>query len=258
MVSGDTILVTAEPAQLYYYQATTTVNGVTSPTADDLATTHVDESKNYLRLVSYGIRDQVTGATDYTYQPVVVLPGIKLPAKAAYEHLHYGLWNALTPATKTTADKIAGLGIGFVTATPAGTGMTEDMPTHGDALYAGNWVANIQAAKLRDGQITRARDGATVEANFETGAVEVGLSNLADLEGKIAGNTFSGTKAAVVAAPVGGLGTGTFTGEFNGAFFGAGGSEVGGAFDFGSAKSNAQGAFVGSFGAVEQPDTTIE
>ena len=97
-----------------------------------------------------------------------------------------------------------------------------------------------------------------VEANFVTGAVEVGLSTLADLEGTIAGNTFSGTTAAVVAAPVGGLGTGTFTGEFNGGFFGAGASEVGGVFAFGSAKSNAQGAFVGSFGAAEQADTTVD
>ena len=251
---SDTIATTTKPAQLYYYQATDDGGG---PVSDDPATTHVDESKKYLRLVSSATHP-VTGVTTYTYRPVTVLPGIRLPMKAAYEHLHYGVWNALTPATKTTADKIADLGIGFVTAVPTGTGMTEEMPQHGDATYAGNWVANIQGAKVAGGQITRAWDGATVEANFVSGAVEVGLSNLADLEGTIAGNTFSGTKAAVSATPRGGLGTGTFTGEFNGGFFGAGGSEVGGVFDFGSAKSNAQGAFVGSFGAAQQPDTTAD
>ena len=259
----DTIATTTNPAQLYYYQAVhpadvgSEVGIAGAPIADDPATKYVDESKNYLRLFS-SAQNPVTGVTTYTYRPVTVLPGIKIPMKAAYEHLHYGLWNALTPATKTSADKIADLGIGFVTATPTGTGMTEEMPQHGDATYAGNWVANIQGSKVAGGQITRAWNGATVDANFVSGDVEIGLSTLADLEGTIADNTFSGTKATAVAAPVGGLGTGTFTGEFNGGFFGAGASEVGGVFDFGSAKSNAQGAFVGSFGGVAQPDTTAD
>ena len=163
----DTIAATTKSAQLYYYQAVHPVGvaadvGIAGqPIADDPLTTHIDESKNYLRLVS-SAQDPVTGVTTYTYQPVVVLPGIKLPVKAAYEHLHYGLWNALTPATLTSADKIADLGTGFVTATSTGTGMTEDMPQHGDATYAGNWVANIQGSKVAGGQITRLWNGATV------------------------------------------------------------------------------------------------
>ena len=245
----NVLAATKASQQIYYYR---------TGAEDDARTKNVDESKGFLRRT--GTVNNADGTTTYNYFPVVVVRGVKVPAKADFVHLHYGVWNSLKPETKTTPNTITDLGIGFVTAIGDGEGMTaaDDMPQLGDASYSGNWVANIQAADVSgEGEIGREDGAATIEANFSKGEVDVTLSKLAGLTGTISGNTFSGTKADVIDTPVGGLGSGTFTGEFNGGFFGSKATEAGGVFDFGS-KDNKQGAFRGSFGLAQDPDTTVD
>ena len=250
---NDMIAVGTKGTMLFFY-----LNGE----EDDADTKTVDESKQFLRRT--GTTNNSDGTTTYAYEPVNVVSGIKIPVAAEFQHMHYGLWNSLTPATKTSSDKVADLGIGFVTAIADGDGMTDadDMPQLGDATYSGNWVANIQAADGGGkGLIKRNSGDAIIDANFAKGEVDVDLNGLAELTGTIAGNGFSGTKAAVHAKPVGRLGTstepGTFTGSFNGGFFGADATEAGGVFDFGS-KGSKQGAFVGSFGGGQTADESID
>ena len=74
---------------------------------------------------------------------------------------------------------------------------------------------------------------------------------MATLEGTIDTNTFTGTKATVIAEdtddPHGLDMAGKFTGSFSGGFYGAQAAEAGGVFDFTSKDAEA-GAFRGAFG----------
>ena len=71
----------------------------------------------------------------HIYVLVTAVDGLeKFPTKTAYEHLHYGTWNKLDAKGNTIDD----LGIGFVTATSDGMGMTgDDMPNVGDGHLQG-------------------------------------------------------------------------------------------------------------------------
>ena len=240
----DTVMDDTKPTQLWYY---------VTDMVDNPNTVDRDESKQFVSQTGTG--SPSGGTTTYDYQPVDVVGGVKIAVKADFLHLHYGLWNALTPGTKTTGDAVADLGIGFVTAQGTSS-MTEEMPTIGDATYTGNWVANIQAAATGgDGLIQRSHNDAEITADFTKGTVGVDLTGLADLTGAISGNTFAGTAITVDAAPMGQLGQGTkagaFTGTFNGGFFGDLAAEAGGVFDY-SSTGNKLGAFRGSFGGAAE------
>ena len=248
---ADTVMATTKPTQLWYYVVTELVGDVATNVVDNPNTVDRDESKQFVRRTGTG--SPSGGTTTYDYQPVDVVGGAKIAVKADFLHLHYGLWNALTPATKTTGDAVADLGIGFVTAQGTSS-MTEEMPTIGDATYTGNWVANIQAAATGGDGLIQRRDGdAGIKADFTKGTVGVDLTGLADLTGAISGNTFTGTAITVDAAPVGQLAqstkAGAFTGTFNGGFFGDIAAEAGGVFDY-SSTGNKLGAFRGSFGGA--------
>ena len=237
---GDNIAATSEPVSLYYY---------TDPD---------DDMKKYVR-VGGSTTSETTGAVTNTYQHVDIRAGAKIPEATEYSHLHFGVWAGLSG---TGANEIAGLGIGFV----ANIGeMTSNMPNFGSASYAGNWVANVQAADGDgDGDITRHDGVASMEANFGKGEVDVTLTGLATLDGTIDGNTFSGTKATI-AVDDGNvqdeardmLGAGAkFEGDFSGAFFGNLAAEAGGVFAFASDDdndgANEGGAFRGAFGADQK------
>ena len=242
----DTVMAATKSTQLWYY--------VVTGMLDDPNTVDRDESKQFVRRTAAD--PGLGGTTTYDYQLVDVVGGVKIAVKADFLHLHYGLWNALTPATKTTGDAVADLGIGFVTAQGTGEGVTEDMPKFGDATYTGNWVANIQAAATGgDGLIQRSHNDAEITADFAKSTVGVELTGLADLTGAISGNTFKGTAITVDATPMGQLAQGTkagaFTGTFNGGFFGSQAAEAGGVFDY-SSTGNKLGAFRGSFGGAAE------
>ena len=187
-----------------------------------------------------------------------VMAGI--PEKTAYDHIHFGVWASLAAAADDGTHGINSLGIGFVQS--IGDGVTgDDMPNHGTATYDGDWAAAVQAADPDGNGGIRLQNGpASMEANFGMGKVTATLSNLAVLEGAIAGGTFSGTKASVhdtdasTTAIDNGSGLNTsadakFTGTFSGAFYGAKAPEAGGVFDFVS-QDNEDGAFRGAFGGA--------
>ena len=153
------------------------------------------------------------------------------PTKTAFKHLHYGTWNSLDDK----GNAIDNLGIGFVTATADGTGMTgEDMPNVGKATYSGHWVASVREADMEgDGLVSAQQGESEMMADFVKDTVTVDLMNLAKLGGAISGDSFSGTKVSEVVAGDGGLDAdGTFTGSFSGGFYGAKAAEAGGVFDF--------------------------
>ena len=88
-------------------------------------------------------------------------------------------------------------------------------------------------------------------ADFTDGEIAASLGGLATLEGAIASNSFTGTKATVMANDPHGLRSAAkFTGTFSGGFYGAGASEAGGTFDFGTT-DNTGGAFRGAFGGAK-------
>ena len=195
--------------------------------------------------------DDTPGTQERTFRQVRVRANV--PAALDYSHIHFGAWAGLSAAKATGAQTIADLGIGFVQS--IGTGMTgADMPNSGSASYTGNWVGTVQAADAAGkGVITMRNGGASVDANFGAGTIEASLAGLATLEGTIAGNAFSGTKATVAANdPYGLQSSATFSGSFDGAFYGSGASEAGGTFDFGTTES-AGGAFRGAFGGHVDP-----
>ena len=212
-----------------------------------------DDTKKYVREAS-STTDPDTGVTTYTYAPVSIRAGAKIPDAAEYSHLHFGVWAGLSG---DGANEIADLGIGFV----ANIGeMTSNMPNFGSADYEGNWVANVQEMDGDgDGDIMRHDGTATMNADFGKGEVGVVLMGLASLEGAIDGNTFSGTKAALAAAGDARDmldADAEFEGNFSGAFFGNLAAEAGGVFDFASDEdndgANEGGAFRGAFGADQK------
>ena len=171
-----------------------------------------------------------------------------IPAPVAYQHIHFGVWAGLGEAAKDGSQSIADLGIGFVQS--IGDGMTgADMPNDGKATYNGNWAATVRVANVAGGGSLSLTSGdATLTADFAKSTIMADLDGLADLEGTISGNTFSGTKATVEAGNTHGLTpSGTFTGSFSGGFYGAKGAEAGGIFDFTSTGMTA-GEFRGAFG----------
>ena len=208
----------------------------------------IDQTKIFLE------RDSNAGVVTYNLVNVIE---VTLDGNAAFEHLHYGLWNGLSGSGANT---VADLGIGFVTATPDGMGMTEEMPNHGTATYNGNYVANVQEADLQgDGTIRRMDGTASMIANFTKDDVDITLTGLATLEGDISGNTFSGTKAAVHDTDAAEMGVqnasrlapdAKLEGSFSGGFFGTLAAEAGGVFDFWT-EDNEDGAFRGAFGGVK-------
>jgi hypothetical protein len=217
----------------------------TRPVTADNRLTVLDESLVYVEQNA----NVEAGVTSYEYNQVAVTLGVEFPTESAYKYISYGIWGSLD----SKGEKLTELGIGFVN----GTAMTEDMPNNGTGTYAGNWVANVQAAADGgDGAITSHSDTASIAADFGKGTVGVTLTGLAALEGAITENTFSGTKATVMGTPVGGLtGGATVTGTFNGGFFGAKAAEAGGVFSFAS-KDNVDGAFAGAFGGDRTDDET--
>ena len=180
-----------------------------------------------------------------------------IPEATDYKHIHFGVWAALGAAAKNGSQKLSDLGIGFVQ-NFSGEGLTsigggsDDMPNGGGATYNGNWVAAVQAADGDgNGPISLTNGDASLSANFGMGKITATLTDLATLEGAIAGNMFSGTKATV--GTNGNSLTATsdtvaFTGSFSGGFYGAAAAEAGGVFDF-TSKDLKAGAFRGAFGA---------
>ncbi len=237
-------------------------------TPDDPETPATNEEvRTYLVLTSEAtVTEGGETTTTYTYSPVDIhAPAINhdddtdtpditpevtgtIPEATDYQHIHFGVWAALEEAAKGGSHGVSGHGIGFVQ-NYSGSGLTgADMPNHGTATYNGNWVATVQAADVDgNGDITLEHDTAIIDANFGDGEITAKLMNLATLEGDIAGNSFSGTKAE---ATGGGLdASADFEGSFSGGFYGAKGAEVGGVFDFASDDGNTEGgAFRGAFG----------
>ena len=228
----------------------------------------VDEMLEYVVRIS--TLDTDDGKT-YTYVPVdifvlgadgddvdedlddVYYAWATLPEATAYKHIHFGVWAALEKAAANGDQKIADLGTGFVQ-NFSGEGLTsigggiDDVPNTGIARYNGDWVAAVRAKNTNgDGDISLRSGAAAVAADFGTGKVTADLTDLATLEGDIAGNTFSGTKASAIDAMHGLDAAGTFTGEFAGGFYGAQAAETAGVFDF-TSKGAKAGEFRGAFG----------
>ena len=109
----DNVLPATKGTELHYYDAT--LDGVVTRT--------------WLRRTS-SETDTVSGDLSHHYIPYteanVAEKLANFPMQTAYKHLHFGLWNSLSGSGP---NEIADLGIGFVTATADGMGMTgSDMP----------------------------------------------------------------------------------------------------------------------------------
>ena len=240
IADSNNIAAGSKPVTLYYY-------------------TNTEGEKEYVR-VEGSVTDPATGAVTNTYQHVGIRTGVKIPEAAEYSHIHFGVWSGLDGKADGT-NTVSDLGIGFV----ANIGeMSSNMPNFGSANYSGNWVANVQEMDDDgDGDISRRNGVASMDANFAKATVGVTLTGLASLDGTIDGNTFSGTKAAllndedVADEAVDMLGEDAkFVGNFSGAFFGNLAAEAGGVFDFASDDdndgANEGGAFRGAFGADQK------
>ena len=198
------------------------------PNADDNPT----GAKTYVISAGTDIAD---GATVYNYfeiddtatiergDPVDQQVRAAIPEAKDYKHIHFGVWAALDAAAKNGAQDLADLGIGFVQ-NWSDSGLTgTDMPNSAAATYKGDWVAAVRAAAVDgDGDISLTNGAATLTANFGMGKITATLTGLADAgQATIAGNTFSGTKATVMATnPHSLTATAEFTGEFGGGFYG--------------------------------------
>ena len=169
-----------------------------------------------------------------------------IPTATAYSHIHFGVWAGLGDATKTGAQKLADLGIGFVQS--VGDGVTERLGI-GTVSYDGDWVAVVQRQNSQgEGAFNMADGPASMSADFDKGEFEADLDGLAKLEGTLDGNGFSGMKATQIShADLDSLGT--FAGEFSGHIYGAKGEEAAGVFDFDGGEA---GAFRGAFGGTNQ------
>ena len=205
---------------------------------------------------------RIGATTEVIYQPVdikVTGPMVdeeatemevsaSIPEATDYKHIHFGAWAALGDAKKDGTQAPADLGIGFVQS--IGDGLTgADMPNNGGATYDGSWVANVQKADDDgNGAIALENGDASLTADFSKAEITATLTGLAKLEGDIAANTFSGTKATVIDGDPHVLDSGgKFTGSFSGGFYGAKAAEAGGVFDFASEDAE-DGAFRGAFG----------
>ena len=232
-VDTGTVATDAASTELYYYDVTDNNNEVT---------------RTWLRRINTQTEPDGTVIQNYnSYAATAVNAALaNFPMMTAYKHLHYGMWNSLDDKGNTIDD----LGIGFVTATSDGMGMTgDDMPNVGTAAYKGHWVASVREADMEgDGGISEQTGESEMLANFEKNGIMVDLMGLATLDGTITGDRFKGTKVSGVMAGEGGLdASGTFTGSFSGAFFGPKAAEAGGVFDYTSTDMKA-GEFRGAFG----------
>ena len=223
-----------------------------------------DGAEGAMKYVVWTSAMEDADATTTTYTEVQVLATVRaagddivatgqvmaaIPEATDYQHIHFGVWAALAAADKDGLQEIADLSIGFVQ-NWSGSGLTgDDMPNNGKADYTGNWVATVRARdEDGNGPITLTNGDATLTAYFGMGKITATLTDLATLTGDIAGNTFSGTKAADILAKSGLDATGEFTGEFGGGFYGAKAAEAAGVFNFTSTDKKA-GEFRGAFGA---------
>ena len=222
-------------------------------------------TKNYVVLTT---ESTTAGTTRYTYTPVDVTAAYtdedgdmvagdasdrKVRATIAeasdYKHIHFGVWAALGEAAKNGGQELSELGIGFIQ-NISGEGLTVvDMPNNGGGTYSGNWAATVREADDDgDGDITLEHGAATLTADFTKATIKAALTGLATLEGDIATNAFSGTKATVASSNTYSLDSeGKFTGSFSGGFYGAKAAEAGGVFAFTSEDAEA-GEFSGAFG----------
>ena len=180
-----------------------------------------------------------------------------IPTRMAYKHLHFGAWAGLGAATKSGAQKVTDLGIGFVAALPeeedGAMGMTgDDMPNTGSAVYNGNWVANVRANAGDGGGISQQSGTASLAASFTLNTVTATLTGLATLVGTIDEDTFSGTRLTST-GDAGGLdgGVAHYTGSWSGGFFGEKAAEAGGVFDY-TSRNMRYGEFRGAFGGTKQ------
>ena len=248
---GDTVGDDAKPVMVYSFKEDADDNDETpdttayvvrqsSMTDDDAGTTTVVYQRVQIKI-------EIDRDGDGAVNNVDVMA--KIPARAAYDHVHFGVWVKLGDAKANGDQSPSDLGIGFVQS--IGDGMTgDDMPNNGKASYSGNWAAVIQVADVDgDGLISLESGEAMVEADFTKDEITAILTDLARLNGTITGNTFSGTEAT----PIGrGLDVnGDFTGSFSGGFYGAKADETAGVFDFAS-DGNKDGAFRGAFGGNKQ------
>ena len=213
------------------------------------------------------------GTVTHNYVEVSVVRGVEdFPEATEFGHFHFGVWADLTEPNQAGENELDGRGIGFLTVLDDGE-MTAigDMPTRGDAIYEGYYVANVQAADADgDGRVVLKSEStrASMTADFGEAEVVVTLTDLATFKGGIAGNEFGGTGVSASAHDTdpdtagvqntSGIATdGAFTGMFEGAFFGEDAEEAGGVFDFDSEDSE-DGAFTGSFGVVQQDEAAID
>ena len=232
----------------------------------DPGSANTTDEKTYVVLTA---EDKVvaTGVTTYRYtsvdvtaeasdakvdgDPEEVQVRAALPDATEYKHIHFGVWAALGAPAKSGLQELSDLGIGFVQS--IGDGLSgADMPNNGDANYRGNWAAAVQAEdEDGDGDISLMHGAARLVADFSKAEITATLTGLATLEGTIDTNTFTGTKATVMAEdtddPHGLDMDGKFTGSFSGGFYGTKAAEAGGVFDFTSEDAEA-GAFRGAFG----------
>ena len=271
----DTNNVALKSEGTYYRAGTGTGNNLTATdeVADDAegvevlsyvdpnANNNAGRDKTYVVLTT---ESTTAGTTTYTYTEVDVtalasdatLDGTAeqvqvraaIPEATEYKHIHFGVWAALGAPAKSGLQELSDLGIGFVQS--IGDGLSgADMPNNGGANYSGNWAAAVQAAdEDGDGGISLVHGDVTLDADFSKATIEATLTGLATLEGTVDTNTFSGTKATVMADDPHGLDSdGKFTGSFSGGFYGKQAAEAGGIFDFTSEDAEA-GAFRGAFG----------
>ena len=225
-----------------------------------------NDEKKYVVLTGEN-KDVAAGVTTYTYTNVdteVTVPAnggadepfdtkvrAAIPEATDYKHIHFGAWAALGAPAKSGSQKLSDLGIGFVQS--VGDGLSgADMPNNGGADYSGNWAAAVQGEdEDGNGDIRLMHGAATLNADFSKAEITATLTGLATLEGTIDTNTFTGTKAAVMAEdaenPHGLDVDGKFTGSFSGGFYGKQAAEAAGIFDFTSEDQEA-GAFRGAFG----------
>ena len=259
---GDMVGADTKPVTVYSYTATggskvyvvedtrTVTDGLTTVSYQTVQI-HVPVNRDGNTATGLTTAEAEALGVGYDLGDELVAVTARIPEQAAYEHVHFGAWASLGAAKANGDQSPSELGIGFVQS--IGDGLTgADMPNNGTATYSGNWAATIQEADTDgDGAFSLATGAAGVMANFTKDEITATLSGLATLEGAIAGNTFSGTKAT---ATGGGLDTdGSFTGSFGGGFYGAKADETAGVFSFTSAGDTA-GGFAGAFGGQRQAD----
>ena len=244
---NDEVTATAKPKEVFSYKDPAADGAKKYVVLEERSTTDAGTAYTYTKVDITALASDAT--EDGTADPDGVQVRAALPVAIAYKHIHFGVWAALGAAEKSGSQELSDLGIGFVQ-NFSDDGLTgADMPNNGDAKYSGSWVAAVQAGEDDgNGDISLLHGAADLVADLTKATIDVNLMGLAKLEGAIATNTFSGTKATVMADDPYGLGSdGKFTGTFSGGFYGAQAAEAGGVFDF-SSKDLEAGAFRGAFG----------